>query len=90
MPYFSFRLTHLRHHKTVGQLELEEVYVPHRRPDYGLPPAHEAKEEHYMEAFAESPAFLLLRFLVMQFLGLRASDFNRSVTETLILIFAGI
>ncbi|KAI0372500.1 fatty acid conjugase [Pilatotrama ljubarskyi] len=70
LPYFSWRLTHLRHHKTAGNIDTEEVYVPHLRSAYGLPPPGKATKSDYREAFEESPIFLLCRFLVMQFLGL--------------------
>ncbi|KAI0356910.1 delta-12 fatty acid desaturase protein [Trametes cingulata] len=70
LPYFSWRLTHLRHHKTAGNIDTEEVYVPHLRSAYGLPPPEKATKSDYREAFEESPIFLLCRFLVMQFLGL--------------------
>ncbi|KAI0634236.1 delta-12 fatty acid desaturase protein [Trametes polyzona] len=70
LPYFSWRLTHIRHHKTAGNIDTEEVYVPHTRAAYGLPPPGRATRQDYREAFEESPVFLLVRFLVMQFLGL--------------------
>ncbi|KAI0827412.1 delta-12 fatty acid desaturase protein [Trametes gibbosa] len=70
LPYFSWRLTHLRHHKAAGNLDTEEVYVPHLRSSYGLPPPEKATKSDYREAFEESPIFLLCRFMVMQFLGL--------------------
>ncbi|KAL1948476.1 hypothetical protein VTO73DRAFT_12551 [Trametes versicolor] len=70
LPYFSWRLTHIRHHKTAGNLDTEEVYVPHLRSSYGLPPPAEATKSDYREAFEETPVFRLCRFAVMQFLGL--------------------
>ncbi|EKM52311.1 uncharacterized protein PHACADRAFT_211585 [Phanerochaete carnosa HHB-10118-sp] len=70
LPYFSWRITHLRHHKTAGSMELEEVYVPHVRSYYKLPPPQEASQNDYKEVFEELPIFLLVRFCAMQFLGL--------------------
>lgn len=73
LPYFSWRITHLRHHKTAGSMELEEVYVPHLRSYYKLPPPQQASQNDYMEVFEELPIFLLARFFAMQFFGLRTS-----------------
>lgn len=75
LPYFSWQITHLRHHKTAGSMELEEVYVPYDRSDFNLPPPHEARPNDYREAFEEAPIFQLARFAAMQFFGLRTSRF---------------
>lgn len=70
-PYFSWRLTHIRHHKTSGNIDTEEVYVPHLRSAYRLPPPGKATKRDYQEAFEESPIFQLCRLCGMQLLGLR-------------------
>ncbi|EIW53388.1 fatty acid conjugase [Trametes versicolor FP-101664 SS1] len=69
-PYFSWRLTHIRHHKTSGNIDTEEVYVPHLRSAYRLPPPGKATKRDYQEAFEESPIFQLCRLCGMQLLGL--------------------
>ncbi|KAK7685070.1 hypothetical protein QCA50_011907 [Cerrena zonata] len=69
VPYFSWRITHLRHHRATGSMESEEVYVPYVRSDFNLPPPHKATKEELAEAFEESPIYCFLRLLVMQFLG---------------------
>ncbi|KAI0634228.1 delta-12 fatty acid desaturase protein [Trametes polyzona] len=70
LPYFSWKITHMRHHKTTGNIDAEEVYVPHARSAYGLPTPGKATKSDYREAFEESPIFMLSRFLVMQLFGL--------------------
>ncbi|KAK7060960.1 hypothetical protein VNI00_000695 [Paramarasmius palmivorus] len=59
LPYFSFKITHLRHHKTTSHLDKEEVYVPYLRSDFPLPSAQEATPKDYMDVFEETPIVTL-------------------------------
>ncbi|KAI0088627.1 delta-12 fatty acid desaturase protein [Irpex rosettiformis] len=69
LPYFSWRITHLRHHKHNGSLEMDEAFVPYTRSDLRLPPKQECTKEIYKEAIEDSPLFSLWRLFVMQFFG---------------------
>lgn len=70
LPYLSWRITHLRHHKHTNSIEHDEVYIPTLRSEYRLPSAREATRAQYMEALEESPIVTCVRFLTMQLLGM--------------------
>lgn len=69
-PYFSWRSTHRQHHKHVGSVERDEVFVPHLRSHIqGLPPPDEATESDYVHALEETPIVTLIRIVIMQLFG---------------------
>lgn len=37
VPYFSFRITHAKHHAANGHLYQDQVYIPKTRSQLGLP-----------------------------------------------------
>lgn len=55
--------------KATGSIERDENYVPRTRSDYKLPPIMAATVADYHEIFEETPAYSLLRILLMQALG---------------------
>ncbi|KAF8131462.1 delta-12 fatty acid desaturase protein [Boletus edulis] len=69
LPYFSWRITHLRHHKVSGMMENDEVFVPYVRSEKKLPPKEVAHKHDYDEILSESPLYTLVRVLVMQIFG---------------------
>ncbi|KAI9458739.1 delta-12 fatty acid desaturase protein [Boletus coccyginus] len=69
LPYFSWRITHLRHHKTTGMMEMDEVFVPYLRSEMKIPPKELAHKQDYDEILSESPLYTLARVLVMQIFG---------------------
>lgn len=71
LPYFSWRITHLRHHKNNGSMEMDEAYVPYTRTDLGLPSEAQSTKEVYRDAIEDSPIYSLWRLFVMQFFGHR-------------------
>jgi fatty acid desaturase len=82
-PYFSWRLSHARHHATHASIEKDEVYVPKTRSDLGIPQhstvlVHGAdgqvKEEEidWEEIFEDTPIYTLYMLLRQQFLAFPA------------------
>ncbi|KZT19610.1 delta-12 fatty acid desaturase protein [Neolentinus lepideus HHB14362 ss-1] len=69
LPYFSWRITHLRHHKYTNCIEKEEVFRPHARSELNLPLVKTVKTHDHDDILGETPIVTLGRFLVMQLLG---------------------
>lgn len=44
VPYFSFRITHAKHHAANGHLYQDQVYIPKTRSQLGLPPLDPSSE----------------------------------------------
>ncbi|KAJ7055576.1 fatty acid desaturase-domain-containing protein [Mycena amicta] len=65
-PYFSWKISHHRHHKNHASMERDEVYVPKTRSDVGLPADQATKMEHYQEIFGDTPIFTLLMLVRQQ------------------------
>jgi len=72
-PYFSWRISHHRHHSNHASMERDEVYVPKTRSDLGLP-----KEEHtgqaidYDEILGDTPIYTLYMLVRQQVLAFPA------------------
>ena len=83
LPYFSWRITHLRHHRHNGSMEMDEAFVPRLRSDLKLPPRKESTKEIYKHAIEDSPIISLRRLLVMNLFGHRmcASLDQNSITD---------
>ncbi|KIJ10144.1 hypothetical protein PAXINDRAFT_172245 [Paxillus involutus ATCC 200175] len=45
VPYYSWRISHAKHHASAGHMTLDEVHVPQTRGQLGLPPLDPTKED---------------------------------------------
>lgn len=72
VPYFSWRSTHLAHHKATASVEKDQHFIPKTRSEYNLPDEATAQPIDYHEIFEETPIYTLLRMIFMQALGLHA------------------
>ncbi|KAJ3925446.1 MAG: delta-12 fatty acid desaturase [Lentinula lateritia] len=70
VPYFSWKSSHLSHHKFTVSVERDENYVPPSRSNFSLPPDTLANAADYREALEETPIYTALRLVAMQVLGL--------------------
>ncbi|KAF8065086.1 fatty acid desaturase-domain-containing protein [Lyophyllum atratum] len=74
-PYFSWKISHHRHHSNHASMERDEVYVPKTRSDLGLP--KEPKEGHgepldYDELLGDTPIYTLYMLIRQQLLAFPA------------------
>ncbi|KAJ3238614.1 hypothetical protein HDU81_007534 [Chytriomyces hyalinus] len=77
VPYFSWKITHGMHHKGCGNMEKDQVFVPHLRSDFAprvrdeqtVVPEHGEEEEHEGDMFESAPIVDLLRLLRQQLFG---------------------
>lgn len=69
-PYFSWRISHHRHHSNHASMERDEVYVPKTRNDLGIP--QNATSIDYEEYFGDTPIFTLFMLLRQQLLAFPA------------------
>ncbi|EAU81574.2 delta 12 fatty acid epoxygenase [Coprinopsis cinerea okayama7 len=68
-PYFSWKISHHRHHSNHASMERDEVYVPKTREDLGIPDRPN-DEIDWDEIFGDTPIytlFLLIRQQVLAF-----------------------
>ncbi|KIY48087.1 hypothetical protein FISHEDRAFT_44005 [Fistulina hepatica ATCC 64428] len=65
-PYFSWKISHHRHHVNHGSMERDEVYVPRTRSDLGIPDEKEGYKIDYSEFFHDSPIWTLGELIVQQ------------------------
>ncbi|KAI8972806.1 linoleoyl phosphatidylcholine delta-12 acetylenase [Trametes punicea] len=70
-PYFSWRISHHRHHYNHASMERDEVYVPKTRNDLGIPEEGEGKID-YEEYFGDTPIYTLFMLLRQQLLAFPA------------------
>ncbi|KIJ33544.1 hypothetical protein M422DRAFT_183103 [Sphaerobolus stellatus SS14] len=64
-PYFSWRISHHRHHSNHASMEKDEVYVPKTRADLGIP--KEGKEPiDYEEYLGDTPIYTLFMLIRQQ------------------------
>ncbi|CDO78053.1 hypothetical protein BN946_scf184616.g2 [Trametes cinnabarina] len=70
-PYFSWKISHHRHHCTHASMERDEVYVPKTRSDLGIPPESEGKID-YDEYFGDTPIYTLFTLIRQQLLAFPA------------------
>ncbi|KAJ7291919.1 fatty acid desaturase-domain-containing protein [Mycena rebaudengoi] len=75
-PYFSWKISHHRHHINHASMERDEVYVPKTRSDLGIP--QHATGIDYDEIFGDTPIFTLLMLLRQQLLAFPAYLFFNS------------
>ncbi|KAF9517924.1 hypothetical protein BS47DRAFT_1427279 [Hydnum rufescens UP504] len=70
-PYFSWRISHHRHHSNHASMEKDEVYVPKTRSDLGIPlgKTEEIDWEHYL---GDTPLFTLYMLVRQQVLAFPA------------------
>lgn len=62
-PYFSWKISHHRHHMHHGSMERDEVYVPKTRADLGIPVGQSIDwEEH----FGDTPLYTLFTLVRQQ------------------------
>jgi omega-6 fatty acid desaturase (delta-12 desaturase) len=70
-PYFSWKISHHRHHRNHGSIERDEVYVPKTRSDLGLPKEGDP-ELDYDEIFGDTPIYTMLMLIRQQLLAFPA------------------
>eukprot|EP01132_Coremiostelium_polycephalum_P010656 gene10656-13053_t len=60
VPYYSWKISHSKHHKSTGHMANDQVYVPKTRSDVGLPKIEDDKERdgphHELES---APLYIL-------------------------------
>ncbi|KAL1743198.1 fatty acid desaturase-domain-containing protein [Schizophyllum fasciatum] len=71
-PYFSWKISHHRHHSNHASMERDEVYVPKTRADLGLPPAKEVRKVDYDEILGDTPMYTLYMLLRQQLVAFPA------------------
>ncbi|KAF5337898.1 hypothetical protein D9757_015100 [Collybiopsis confluens] len=72
-PFFSWRISHHRHHSNHASMERDEVYVPKTRSDLGIAPEKEEFEAlNWDELFGDTPIYTLYMLLRQQFLAFPA------------------
>lgn len=69
-PYFSWKISHHRHHISSGSMEKDQVYVPKTRSDLGIPP--NATSLDYHEILGDTPLYTLFMLVRQQVLGFPA------------------
>ncbi|KAJ7510608.1 fatty acid desaturase-domain-containing protein, partial [Mycena galericulata] len=69
-PYFSWKISHHRHHISHASMERDEVYVPKTRSDLGIPLP--ATHINYEEIFGDTPLFTLFMLIRQQLLAFPA------------------
>ena len=45
VPYYSWRITHAKHHASTGHMTQDTLFVPSTRSDLGLPPLDPTRED---------------------------------------------
>ncbi|KAJ7210903.1 fatty acid desaturase-domain-containing protein [Mycena pura] len=69
-PYFSWKVSHHRHHMRHASMERDEVYVPKTRSDLRIP--EKATQTDYDNIFGDTPVFTLLMLVRQQLLAFPA------------------
>ncbi|TFY70490.1 hypothetical protein EVG20_g2522 [Dentipellis fragilis] len=70
-PYFSWRISHHRHHSNHASMERDEVYVPKTRSDLGIP-RDVNRPIDYEEYFGDTPLYTLFMLVRQQLLAFPA------------------
>ena len=65
-PYYSWKISHHRHHMYHNTLEEDVVYVPHTRSEWGVPADIPPGHSEYDEYLGDAPLYTLLRLVAMQ------------------------
>ncbi|KAJ7582024.1 hypothetical protein C8J56DRAFT_1056160 [Mycena floridula] len=82
-PYFSWKISHHRHHSNHASMERDEVYVPKTRGDLGLPEEDDHTHLNYNELLGDTPLFTLFMLIRQQVLAFPAHPlFNVSEQKT--------
>jgi hypothetical protein len=70
-PYFSWRISHRRHHLYHSSMERNDVYMPRTRSELGIPhkPNHEIEWD---ELFGDTPVHTLCMLMRQQLIGFPA------------------
>ncbi|KAJ3289603.1 hypothetical protein HDU79_003907 [Rhizoclosmatium sp. JEL0117] len=78
VPYFSWKITHSKHHKACGNMDKDQVFVPHVRSDNknrirkageAIPEEHGQQEEEEGDMFELAPIVDLLKLIRQQLFG---------------------
>ncbi|KIM76146.1 hypothetical protein PILCRDRAFT_826658 [Piloderma croceum F 1598] len=70
-PYFSWRISHRRHHLYHSSMERDEVYLPRSRSELGIP-RKSNHEIEWDELFGDTPVYTLYTLMRQQLLGFPA------------------
>lgn len=70
-PYFSWQISHHRHHSNHASMERDEVYVPKTRSDLGIPKDGEAAFD-YEDYLGDTPIYTLFMLVRQQLLAFPA------------------
>ncbi|KZS96677.1 linoleoyl phosphatidylcholine delta-12 acetylenase [Sistotremastrum niveocremeum HHB9708] len=71
-PFFSWRISHHRHHSNHASMEKDEVYVPKTRSDLNLPHEEPGKEIDYEHYLGDTPLYTLYMLVRQQVLAFPA------------------
>ncbi|TFK53232.1 hypothetical protein OE88DRAFT_1626954 [Heliocybe sulcata] len=71
-PYFSWRISHHRHHSNHASMERDEVYVPKTRTDLGIPKESEGHHMDYDDYFGDTPIYTMYMLIRQQLLAFPA------------------
>ncbi|KAF5366879.1 hypothetical protein D9615_010537 [Tricholomella constricta] len=71
-PYFSWKISHHRHHSNHASMERDEVYVPKTREDLGIPDETKGVHIDYDEIFGDTPIYTLYMLIRQQVLAFPA------------------
>ncbi|KAG6872701.1 hypothetical protein C0995_007369 [Termitomyces sp. Mi166 len=71
-PYFSWKISHHRHHNNHASMERDEVYVPKTREDLNIPDEVAGQEIDYDEIFGDTPIYTLYMLIRQQLLAFPA------------------
>ena len=63
-PYFSWKVSHHRHHSYHASMEKEEAYVPKTRTDLKIPAA--ATDHDFKEILEDTPIYTLFMLIRQQ------------------------
>ncbi|KAJ7141609.1 linoleoyl phosphatidylcholine delta-12 acetylenase [Mycena filopes] len=70
-PYFSWKISHHRHHISHASMERDEVYVPKTRSELKIPPPG-TTAFNYTDVFGDTPIFTLFMLIRQQLLAFPA------------------
>ncbi|KAF4576273.1 hypothetical protein EYR36_001129 [Pleurotus pulmonarius] len=70
-PYFSWKISHHRHHSNHASMERDEVYVPKTRSDLGIP-LEDSGHIDYEDYFGDTPIYTLFMLIRQQVLAFPA------------------
>ncbi|KAL6302048.1 fatty acid desaturase-domain-containing protein [Sparassis latifolia] len=66
-PYFSWKITHHRHHIAHASMERDQLFVPRTRSDLGIP--SKGQQLDYEDYFGDTPLYALTVLIVQQLLA---------------------